>query len=63
MKETNIPIKLENPGTTEPLLIPANCTQCGFPNFNIHGVKQDHTLTIKVSCMRCGKPHNKITHT
>jgi hypothetical protein len=63
MKETTIPIKLENPGTMEPLHIPANCTQCGFPNFNIHGVKQDHTLTIKVKCMRCRKPHQKITHT
>jgi hypothetical protein len=59
MKETNIPIKLENPGTTEPILIPTNCPQCGFPNFNIHGVKQDQTLTIKVSCMRCGKPQKK----
>jgi hypothetical protein len=44
----------------EPLIIPENCSVCGFPNFNIWGVKQNTKLEIKITCMKCGKTNQKI---
>ena len=46
----------------EPLTIPGDCPKCGFPNFNIWGVKQNNKLEIKITCMRCGKPNQKIIY-
>ena len=46
----------------ESLIIPGSCQACGFPNFNIWGVKQNTKLMINITCMRCGKPNQKINH-
>jgi transcription elongation factor Elf1 len=46
----------------DPITIPENCPTCGFPNFNIWGVKQNTILEIKITCMKCGKPHQTIIH-
>ena len=52
----------DNTEDLDPLIIPGNCHACGFPNFNIWGVKQNTKLEIKITCMRCGKPYQKIIH-
>jgi hypothetical protein len=44
------------------LIIPELCQNCGSTNFNIWGVKQNQKLEIKISCMKCGKPSQKIIH-
>jgi hypothetical protein len=42
------------------LIITENCPTCKFPNYNIHGVKQNNELMITLSCMSCGNKIQKI---
>jgi hypothetical protein len=44
------------------LIIPDQCWECGFPNFNIWGIKQNQRLEITITCMKCGNPNQKIIH-
>ena len=44
---------------THTIQIPAYCPKCGFPNYNITGLRQNGETHTRVSCMRCGKPHTQ----
>jgi predicted RNA-binding Zn-ribbon protein involved in translation (DUF1610 family) len=67
LQATTIPIiqakkNTDNSANLAPLTIPEDCPTCGFTNFNIWGVKQNSKLEITITCMKCGKPNQKIIH-
>ena len=46
----------------ESIYLPDECDTCNFSNYNIEGLLQNTRLLVKVSCMRCGTPLQKIDH-
>ena len=43
--------------------IPDECHSCGLTNFNVTGLRQSGETSIRVTCMRCGKPQHHLIHT
>ena len=61
-REARVVVSAENADCVLSIVVPRECSSCGFGNFNIWGTVVGGRLRVEVRCMRCGKANDSLEH-
>jgi hypothetical protein len=59
-REARVVVSAENADRVLSIVVPRECSSCGFGNFNICGTVVGGRLRVEVRCMRCGKANDSL---
>jgi len=59
-REARVVVSAENVDRVLSIVVPRECSSCGFGNFYIWGTVVGGRLRVEARCMRCGKENDSL---